>query len=673
MSIFHDLRISSKLLVGNGFVIFLLIVLSVNALWVMIGTTDAFRDYRTLAQQSNALGRIQSTVQELRLDVSSYREAPGNATHQAVRDTERQLRALLRDARQILNGGAVARSLDETERRLDRYIVHFGKLLTYRQDRDRLVDQLNAAGAAMNQNLRSIMESAHRDNDVQAAYLAGATLSDILEARVHVIKFLLDNSSGNAEEAKQHLDDGEAAAAHMLTELQDPERQRLAEDFRAQWGSYTTTLTSVRALIEERNGFIAQTLVPAGARMAEQTEQLKLDNLRRQETLGPTVAAEVERAEWVTLVLSLAAVVMAVLVGLLIGRGLSRPIEAMTTAMTRIADGETDADIPARGRRDEIGAMADAVAVFKENTLRAEQLARQTRDDQEAAAVRAKRMDALASGFDHRASGAISGVADAARGLEGMAQTLTETADQSSRQVTAMSSASEQASTNVETVAAAAEQLSGSIGEIGRQVAHSSRIANEAVASARKTDETVRGLVDAAQKIGEVVQLINNIASQTNLLALNATIEAARAGDAGKGFNVVANEVKSLATQTAKATDDIAAQIQGIQAVSKQAAGDIGDIGRVIGEINDISTNIAAAVEQQSAATQEISRNVQEAARGSQEVNSHISGLSDASAQTGSSARALLDSAGLLSRQAEDLRSVVGRFLEDMRSVRNLG
>lgn len=254
-------------------------------------------------------------------------------------------------------------------------------------------------------------------------------------------------------------------------------------------------------------------------------------------------------------------------------------------------------------------------------------------------------------------------VASASTELQATAETMSAAAEETNQQSAAVAAASEQASTNVQTVASAAEELSSSIREISQQVANSTKVAKSAVTEAERTNTTIQGLAQAAEKIGEVVNLINDIASQTKLLALNATIEAARAGDAGKGFAVVASEVKNLADQTAKATTQIAAQISGIQSVTQEAVTAIGNIGTTISQLDETSTAIASAIEQQGAATQEISRNVQQAAQGTQEVSSNIQGVREAASQTGAAASEMLQSSGELSKQADSLRTEVEAFI----------
>ncbi len=397
-------------------------------------------------------------------------------------------------------------------------------------------------------------------------------------------------------------------------------------------------------------------------------------------TLAGTVGAAIDAAVAGTaekarsdLLVSLAVFTLSLLLGvggsLLVIRRVVRPLTAMTGAMRRLADGDLAVTIPGTGRRDEIGAMAQAVEIFQEHAVARERLEAEQRRELEARERRAVVLDRLTRGFEAKVSGLVGTLSSAATEMEATAGSMSTAAQQTNQQSFAVAAASEQASTNVQTVAAATEQLTASIREIGNRAAQSQAITTRAVADARRTDETVRLMAGCAQRIGEVVGLIQAISSQTNLLALNATIEAARAGDAGKGFAVVAHEVKTLASQTAQATDDIAAQIVQVQTVTRDAVAAIQDIAGVIGEVNEIATAIAAAVEEQGAATQEITRNVQQAAVGTQEVASNIAGVQQAANDTGTAASHVLSAAQELSQQAERLTGEVGEFLTGVRSA----
>jgi len=354
--------------------------------------------------------------------------------------------------------------------------------------------------------------------------------------------------------------------------------------------------------------------------------------------------------------------------GFFLARGLTGPIGGMVSTMGRLADGDHEVDIPAKDRHDEIGEMANAVQVFKDNAVRAVEMeAEQAERERQAEEEKRRMMAQIATDFETTVGHVIEGVTTATKDLQTSAGSLSTVAERTSHQATTVAAASEEATVNVQTVAAAAEQLASSESEISSQVHSSSTVADAAADQASQTQKTVREMVGAVEQIGDVIELITDIAEQTNLLALNATIEAARAGDAGKGFAVVASEVKNLANQTAKATDDIRSQIANVQSVTNEAADAIARINETIVQIDEIAGSIAAAVEQQTAATQEIARNVEQAAAGTREVSSSIGSVTEAAGETGVSAGQIRTAAEKLSADADHLRAEVGSFLAEIR------
>lgn len=347
------------------------------------------------------------------------------------------------------------------------------------------------------------------------------------------------------------------------------------------------------------------------------------------------------------------------------------PLLGIAGIMKRLAAGDTAVTLPSDLGSDELRQMAEALAVFRDNKVAADRLAAEQQQKREADVKRSRRVDELLRGFEEHATENIERVATAASGLQTTAEAMSAIATQVSGQASTVSTAAADATRNMQAIAAATEELSSSIAETARQVSKSSTMASEAVTNAKRTDETVGGLIEAAQKIGEVVKLINDIAAQTNLLALNATIEASRAGEAGRGFAVVASEVKNLANQTARATEEISAQIESVQQVSRDAAAAIGEIGRGIEAINQISGSIAAAVEQQGAAATEISQNVHQAAADNQEVSTNIAGASAAASQTERSASQVLSAASSLSSDSGEMRLYINNVFRDLKEARS--
>ncbi|WP_439594902.1 methyl-accepting chemotaxis protein [Falsiroseomonas sp.] len=367
----------------------------------------------------------------------------------------------------------------------------------------------------------------------------------------------------------------------------------------------------------------------------------------------------------------IALLLLAVALGVLafVQRSVVRPITELEAAMGRIRDGDDTTAVQGADRHDEVGRMAASLLRLRDG-LAAGRKAREAQEEAAQAQVeRARRIDALVRGFEAEAAEVLGAVSAAATELDATAGEMGRTAEQGASQATTVAAAAEEASANVQTVAASTEEMASSIAEVARQVAESARVANQAAEEARATDQAVSSLAAGAQKIGDVVRLIGDIASQTNLLALNATIEAARAGEAGKGFAVVASEVKTLAAQTAKATEEIGGQIGQMQAETQAAVSAIQSIARTVQSLNGIAAQVAAAAEEQAATTQEIGRSVAEAANGTQNASRNASGLADGAERTNQAANDVRAASGVLSRQAEGLRSQVDKFLAGIRAA----
>ena len=358
-----------------------------------------------------------------------------------------------------------------------------------------------------------------------------------------------------------------------------------------------------------------------------------------------------------------------IVLGLVVANAITRPVVAMAEVMRRLAAGEHGVEVPSADRQDEIGAMRTAVRVFQQHGLEAARLAKAEAAAHAAQDARARRLDNLVRNFEAEVGQMVGLVAASATELQSTAQAMSGIAGRTTEQSATVAAASEEACVNLGTVATAADELAATVTEVARQIGQSARMAGKAQEGAHRTNGVVRALADGSQKIGEIVDLIANIAAQTNLLALNATIEAARAGEAGKGFAVVASEVKSLANQTAKATNDIARQIAQVQGATREAVDAIHEIATTIAEVNQIGATVAAAVEEQGSATQEIARNIQQVAAGSQHVARTIANVSQGATESGAAATQVLGAAGELSQQAEKLKGEVAQFIAGVKAA----
>jgi len=476
-----------------------------------------------------------------------------------------------------------------------------------------------------------------------------------------------------AEFIKQSADVEKSWQAYAATTMTG-EEAALARDAETGIKAYRAYLMRCWERIEagDRDG-ARDDLLRAGTEQFRQagTPLRKLLDYQRSEAVSSFSAGEARYAadRATSLALVGLGVVLGGLLSFLIARSVSNPIHRIDAIMRRLADGDTTVEVFGADRKDEVGDIARAVAVFKRNAI--EKVAVEARAKEAELTGRAERrqaLDNMAGCFQSEVSRVVADVAAAGHTMQASAESLTAVAQQVSAQAGSVAGASQQAAANVETVAAATEELSSSVAEIGRQVDQSAEIAKAAVREATETDAIVRGLAEAANRIGEIVHLINDIASQTNLLALNATIEAARAGEAGKGFAVVANEVKHLANQTAHATEEIAQQVGAVQEQSTRAADAIRSVGQTIGRIDGISAAIAMSVEQQRAATDEIARNIEQAARGTQEVSCNISDVMKAAGESGAAAIGVLEAARRLNGHSDHLNQAVDGFLGHIRA-----
>jgi methyl-accepting chemotaxis protein len=459
--------------------------------------------------------------------------------------------------------------------------------------------------------------------------------------------------------------------------ITSPEERALYNQWVQKWTEYKKGTEEVMALSRKEAGKIPHDAHELNSKTVnkiglESDEILRKDielNNKGADAAASDAADNYAHAFMMLAVILGAAVIMGIGVSFYLVRDVSAGIASIVSPMQALGNGDLGAQVPHQGEKTEIGAMANVLQVFKEALIAKKAADEAAAVDAEAKIERGRRVDSITRNFESMIGEIVQTVSSASTQLEASASTLSATAERSQTLTTAVAAASEEASTNVQSVASATEELSSSVNEISRQVQESARMATDAVGQARVTNDRVSELSKAASRIGDVVELINTIAGQTNLLALNATIEAARAGEAGRGFAVVASEVKALAEQTAKATGEIGQQITGIQAATQESVTAIKEISGTIEKLSEISSTIAAAVEEQGAATQEISRNVQQAAQGTQQVSSNTTDVQRGATETGSASSQVLSAAQSLSGDSNRLKLEVGKFLDSVRAA----
>ena len=519
-----------------------------------------------------------------------------------------------------------------------------------------------------------------RDNWLPSLDALELMISEVKEYRVATARSLLASTDERQSAARKRVQQAEAEVVRlrksydpMIVRGTDDEKLMLAFDH-----DWKVLKASTRQLLDVQdigdtnaaNGFyFTDNSASYDSAIGDLTRNMEFNNAQgKQAAEGADGIFRATRNLVAGLVA--AGALLCVVLGVVIIRSVSRPVRQVTAAMARLAAGEMDAAIPGLTRSDEIGAMAGSLEVFKRSLIEAARLrAEQDEAKRAAAAAQQAALHRMADAFESSVCAVVGALATATDRMQGTAQSMRGAASDANQRAASAAHAAEEASAGVQTVAAATEELTASVGEISRQVAQSATVTARAVEDARRTDTIVRALAEAAQRIGEVVTLITNIASQTNLLALNATIEAARAGDAGKGFAVVASEVKNLASQTGKATEEIAAQIAQIQAATGEAVVAIRSITATIDEVSTISTTIASAVEQQGAATSEIARNLQQTAASTRQASDNITSVSDAAGKTGRASEEVLTASKTLSQDAERLSGEVRSFLGNVRAA----
>jgi methyl-accepting chemotaxis protein len=666
----NSLSIRAKLFFGFGILLLMASALALFAFFSSTNATGNFSDYRSASSKSRLYSEISESVYGVRLNSLKFRALDDRAKIQTVADYANRVGIAKLE---LLDTDLTSTERSELEGLVDgvaRYQANLNEAANLQDERHTIVrNVLTPLGIDIRSNFTQIIQSAYDNENIAVAFYAARAQQELLLARYYVQDFLLTNTRESATEARRYIQSARTEMNGLTDRVQTIENTELLEQAQAWLVQYDEAFESVVLVINERNGIYTQTLDILGNEINTIAQDAASRNIQSQAVIGPRLAGQFNAQQWISVLVGLIAIAIGTVLAIWLGNSLSGAISAMTQAMRSLAQNDLTTEIPGEDRSDEIGSMAAAVKVFKQSMIDGEQANKQQKLEQQRKENRQHAINTAIDQFREKADQLITNVSAASGDMEKSAYSLVSISERTASQAQVASSGSNEAATNVQTVAASTEELSASIREITGRVRNSEDLSREAVNQAETTGQNVQNLVKAAEDVGKVVNLIEDIAEQTNLLALNATIEAARAGEAGRGFAVVASEVKALAEQTASATGQITEKIGMMQHSTEQSVTSIEGILSAIQSMNETTSSIAAAVEQQGSATVEIAENVQRAAEGTNQVNSSIASVNDATQETGQAAQNVKLSCQALADDAAAIQNSIEEFLTAIKAA----
>lgn len=665
-----SLRFRGKVMLGFGC---LLAIAAASMAFAYVGfgrIANGVQTYRTSVAEAGLARQIDQELLSYRELARYFILTGSDSDGEAALAAQERLKTAIADARRGTQDPDQLLRIEELSNKFEGFAATFAKALQAKQEYATIANnRVTAKGTSLRYRLDDTVSSAGDAGleELQTRLREASTQLIVTSAMLNTYARRPDQVTAASATARlKFLKAAFTALPATSNALIGAKLAEIRSEMDAYQDSFSDLVAKAKTIDE-----LSEQMMASAASITALSDAMKQDLVADQRRIESETETLTQRTRWLIAMLAIGSFLVGSLLAVILGNGISRPMVKMCAAMRELAEGNLAVILPGIGRKDEIGEMAAAVEAFKVQAVAKAERDAAAQEERNRAAREARRVEMaqFADQFESAVGAIVSNVSSSAAQLEAAANTLTQTAETTQTLSTHVAGASEEASSNMQSVAAATEELSMSVDEIGRQVRESNRIALSAVQQAHQTDERISHLSRAAQNIGDVVKLITTIAEQTNLLALNATIEAARAGEAGRGFAVVASEVKSLASQTAKATEEISAQILGMQSATRDSVAAIKEIGSTISQISAIASTIATAVEQQSAATQEIASNVQSVARGTEEVANNIAQVNSGAEQTGSASADVLGSARTLATESARLRQELDRFMNSFRAA----
>ena len=664
------LKIGHKIYAGFLALMVLMVGMGVSSISELRKVTTEFSHFSEMTSEAQHALSIQSAVLDTRLAASTYAKTADPASKENVDKNAAKLKQLISTGMETTSSDERRAHLARMQDQLQDYTKGFARIAALMEQQDSLIaETLDPTSLAINKSLTHIMNGAFMVSNFTAANLAGRSLQSLQSARLNTMTFLKNGDEATGKTTTAEINKIGKSFDKLEMIISDVASQNMLKQIRKDLPVYQSAFATLQSIMTERQSIEREVMYKVASSIIADSDKVRQSAQADEQTFETGVNRSLSGAENTLKTVGGIALLFGLIAAFFISRSITKPVISMTRTMGQLAEGDNSVDIPGLARQDELGQMAKALSVFKDNAIRSQQLeAEQEEQKRVAEAEKHQMMLQLADNFDSHVGGIVNSVSSASYQLNATARSMADVSEETESQASAASVASQQTSSNVQTVASATEEMTNTIAEISEQVSRAAHSARDAMSKVGATNEQMETLARTANRIGEVIEMISSIAEQTNLLALNATIESARAGAAGKGFAVVAGEVKALAGQTAKATDEISQQISDIQSATRQASHSMGEVSHVIQQLNEFSSAIAAAMEEQNAATHEIANNVNQAAQGTQLVNDNVEAVSMASRKTGEASDQVMTAAGELSQQASTLKDEVTNFIQQIRA-----